>query len=82
MRGGTLVADSAMPDQSSWLERVPEILAWLKAADSPPFLDRPSPELLFGVKRRQAIELMHRMAGYQVGKTFLVEQLGQRPDGV
>ncbi len=63
-----------MPDQPTWLERVPDILAQLNAAIAPPFLDRPAVELLFGLRRRQAIELMHHMAGYQVGKTFLVDR--------
>ena len=53
------------------MERVPEILLHLEGPGSPPFLDRPAVELLFGVRRRQAIHLMHRMEGYQVGKTFL-----------
>ena len=63
-----------MPDQPSWLERVPHILGQLSTPDAPPFLDRPAVELLFGLRRRQAIELMHRMAGYQVGRTFLVDR--------
>ena len=63
-----------MPDQPTWLERVPEILQQLNAPGAPPFLDRPAIERLFGVRRRQAIELMGRLAGYQVGRTFLVER--------
>ncbi|HUK15595.1 MAG TPA: hypothetical protein VLW65_04245 [Bryobacteraceae bacterium] len=63
-----------MPDQPTWLERVPQILASLEEAGSPPFLDRAAVELLFGLKRRQAIELLHAMRGYQVGRTFLVER--------
>jgi hypothetical protein len=61
-----------MPDQPSWIERVPKILEILESAGAPPFLDRPAVESLFGVKRRQAIELLRRFGGYQVGKTFLV----------
>ncbi len=63
-----------MPDQPIWLDRVADILVELEAPASPPFLDRPAVELLFGLRRRQAIELMHHMAGYQVGRTFLVER--------
>ena len=44
----------------------------LQAPDVPPFLDRPAIERLFGLRRRQSITLMHRLGGYQVGKTFLV----------
>jgi hypothetical protein len=37
-------------------------------------LDRSCFEKAFGVKRRRAIELMHRFGGYQAGKTFLIER--------
>ena len=61
-----------MPDQPTWIESVPEILETLEAPGTPPFLDRPTVEVLFGVRRRQAIHLLRRFGGYQVGKTFLV----------
>jgi len=61
-----------MPDQPSWIERVPKILETLESPGAPPFLDRPAVEILFGVRRRQAIQLLRRFGGYQVGKTFLV----------
>jgi hypothetical protein len=60
-----------MPDQPSWIERVPKILETLESPGAPPFLDRPAIEKLFGVRRRQAIQLLRRFGGYQVGKTFL-----------
>ena len=60
-----------MPDQPSWIEYVPEILETLEAPGTPPFLDRPTVEVLFGVRRRQAIHLLRHFGGYQVGKTFL-----------
>jgi hypothetical protein len=60
-----------MPGQPSWIDRLPEILESLEAPGFPPFLDRPAVEVLFGVRRRQAIELLRRFGGYQVGKTFL-----------
>ncbi len=63
-----------MPERPTWLERVPEMLEELNAPGCPPFLDRPAVERLFGLRRRQAIALMHRMAGYQVGKAFLVDR--------
>ena len=50
------------------------ILKVLRRPQGPPFLDRPAIEFLFGLRRRQAIELMHRFHGYQVGKTFLVDR--------
>jgi len=61
-----------MPDQPTWIESVPDILATLEAPETPPFLDRPAVEALFGVRRRQAILLLRRFGGYKVGKTFLV----------
>jgi hypothetical protein len=51
---------------------VPEILETLEAPGTPPFLDRPTVEVLFGVRRRQAIQLLRRFGGYQVGRAFLV----------
>jgi hypothetical protein len=60
-----------MPDQPSWIDRVPEILETLESPGAPPFLDRPTVEMLFGLRRRQAIALLRRFGGYQVGKTFL-----------
>jgi hypothetical protein len=55
------------------LQRVREIRAEIEAVRSP-VLDRSCIEEAFGVRRRQAIELMHRFGGYQAGKTFLVER--------
>ena len=60
-----------MPDQPSWIVRVPEILEKLEAPGAPPFLDRPAVEALFGLRRRQSITMLRRFGGYQVGKTFL-----------
>lgn len=63
-----------MPDQPSWIEHVPKILETLESPGAPPFLDRSTVEMLFGVRRRQAIHLLRRFGGYQVGKTFLVSR--------
>jgi len=63
-----------VPNKPSWLLRVNEILEDLigpKMA-SHPFLTRAAVEELFGLKRRQAIELMHSVDGYRIGKTFVV----------
>jgi hypothetical protein len=61
-----------MPGQPTWIESVPQILETLEAPGSPPFLDRPAVEKLFGIRRRQAIHLLRRCGGFLVGKTFLV----------
>jgi hypothetical protein len=63
-----------MPAQPSWHLRVPEIRASLTHSSSPPFLDRPAIEKLFGLRRRQAIRILTACGGYQVGKTFLVHR--------
>jgi hypothetical protein len=63
-----------MPAQPSWHIRVPEIRAVLVSPASPPFLDRPAIEALFGLRRRQAIRILTACGGYQVGKTFLVNR--------
>jgi hypothetical protein len=36
-----------------------------------PFLDRTSIESLFGVRRRQALKLVHTLGGYRVGNVLL-----------
>jgi hypothetical protein len=43
----------------------------LESETAPPILDRKAIETLFGVRRRQAIALLHRFDGYQLGRTFV-----------
>ncbi len=62
-----------MPAQPSWLLRVPEILALVRGSPSA-FFDRESLETLFKLRRRQAIDLLHRIGGYQAGKALIVER--------
>jgi hypothetical protein len=63
-----------MPSNPAWLHRVPEICAELSALRAP-VVDRAAVERMFGLRRRQAIELLHRVGGYQVGRTFVVDRL-------
>lgn len=63
-----------MPQQPSWLPRVNAIIEILKSGSPLPFLTRASIEELFGLKRRQAIELMKSMDRFQVGKEFVVRR--------
>lgn len=65
---------AVMPVQPSWHLRVPEIRAALGSPASPPFLDRPAIEKLFGLRRRQAIRILTACGGYQVGRTFLISR--------
>jgi hypothetical protein len=62
-----------MPAKPLWLSRIPEILSQLEAFNVP--VDRALVEHLFGLRRRQAIELLHRFDGYQAGRTFLIDRL-------
>ncbi len=62
-----------MPAISEWLLRLPNIRAELEALDAP-VVDRSTIERVFGLRRRRAIQLMHRFGGYQVGRTFLIDR--------
>jgi hypothetical protein len=62
-----------MPAKPQWLLHIPEISAQLRAMDVP-VVDRSACEKLFGVGRRQAIELMHHFGGYQSGNAVLLDR--------
>src|SRR3954464_2743435 len=62
-----------MPSKPVWLLHIPEILQQLEVFDVP-VVDRGSIERLFGLRRRQAIELMHRFGGFQASKTFIIDR--------
>lgn len=62
-----------MPANPMYFRRLPEIMKTLQAF-SGEFLDRATIEKLFGVRRRTAINLMHKCGGYQVGRTFLISR--------
>jgi hypothetical protein len=53
--------------------KIPEIIRMLQAFEVP-VVDRATIERLFGLRRRQAIELLHRLGGYQTSRTFLVDR--------
>jgi hypothetical protein len=54
-------------------DKVPAALEALEHTGAP-VIDRAMLEKLLGIHRRAAIRLMHRFAGYQCGKTFLIER--------
>jgi hypothetical protein len=62
-----------MPAKAAWLLKIPEIIQMLETFDVP-VVDRAIIEHLFGLRRRQAIELLHRLGGYQTGRSFLVDR--------
>jgi hypothetical protein len=67
----------------SWWQHIEEIRSMLAEVQLP-VIDRSVVERLFGLRRRQAIELMHRFGGYQAGRTFLIgrEQLVEQLDRI
>ena len=72
-----------MAAKPSWWLHLPEIRGMLAAIDLP-VIDRAAIERLFGLHRRQAIELMNRFGGYQAGRTLLIgrDQLIAQLDAV
>jgi hypothetical protein len=62
-----------MPAKALWLLHIPEIIAMLETFDVP-VVDRAIIERLFGLRRRRAIDLLHRFGGYQAGRTFLLDR--------
>ena len=63
-----------MPARPGWFLRLPEILDEIQSLGSP-VLDRALMERIFGLRRRSAIDLLHRFGGYQSGKTFLIDRV-------
>src|SRR4051812_776331 len=62
-----------MPAKAAWLLKIPDIVALLESFVVP-VVDRAIVERLFGLRRRRAIELLHRFGGYQAGRTFLIDR--------
>jgi hypothetical protein len=63
-----------MPDQPSYLHRLTAILAEAKTPKPIPFFRRRDIEALFGLKRRQAINLMHAIGAIRVSSEIAVSQ--------
>jgi hypothetical protein len=63
-----------MPDQPSYIERLPAILANARTPRPLPFFQREDIETLFGLRRRQAINLMHRVGAVRTGNAITVDQ--------
>jgi hypothetical protein len=62
-----------------WWNRIPDICVALAESERP-VIDRSAVETLFGLRRRQAINVLIRFGAYQLGRTFLIgrEQLIER----
>ena len=63
-----------MPDKPTYLHRLTAILAEAKAPKPIPFFRRCDIEALFGLKRRQAINLMHRIGAVRVSNEIAIPQ--------
>ena len=72
-----------MAAKPRWWQHIPEIQRVLSDVNLP-VLDRAAVERLFGLRRRQAIELLNRFGGYQAGRTFVIgrDQLIDRLDAI
>jgi len=63
-----------MPDKPTYLHRLTSILAEARKPKPIPFLRRGDIEALFGLKRRQAINLMHRIGAIRVSREIAIPQ--------
>src|SRR4051794_38483102 len=63
-----------MPDEPTWLERIPAMLKALRSETAPVFLDRHAIEHLFRLRRRSAISLLHQIDCYQLGKALVADR--------
>lgn len=63
-----------MPDKPTYLHRLTSILAEARTPKPIPFFRRCDIEALFGLKRRQAINLMHAIGAIRVSHEIAVPQ--------
>jgi hypothetical protein len=63
-----------MPDKPTYLHRLTSILAAARTPKPIPFFRRCDIEALFGLKRRQAINLMHQIGAIRVSNEIAVPQ--------
>jgi hypothetical protein len=63
-----------VPDQPSYIHRLRAIVAEARTPKPIPFFRRCDIEALFGLKKRQAVNLMHRIGAVRVSRELAVEQ--------
>lgn len=63
-----------MPDNPSYIHKLVGILAEARAPKPIPFFRRRDIEALFGLKKRQAVNLMHRIGAIRVSRELAIEQ--------
>ena len=62
------------PDNPSYIHKLTEILAEARAPKPIPFFRRRDIEALFGLKKRQAVNLMHRIGAIRVSRELAVDK--------
>ena len=65
-----------MPDNPTYIHKLEGILAEARAPKPIPFFRRRDIEALFGLRKRQAVNLMHRIGAVRVSRELAVEQRG------
>lgn len=63
-----------MPDNPTYIYKLEGILAEARSPKPIPFFRRRDIEALFGLKKRQAVNLMHRIGAVRVSRELAVEQ--------
>jgi hypothetical protein len=63
-----------MPASPLWLARLPELKTKVADARAPLWWDRAAIEPLFGLRRRQAIALLHQMGAQWIGRNLAIER--------
>lgn len=63
-----------MPDNPTYIHKLAGILAEARSPKPIPFFRRRDIEALFGLKKRQAVNLMHQIGAVRVSRELAVEQ--------
>lgn len=63
-----------MPDNPTYIHKLEGILAEARSPKPIPFFRRRDIEALFGLKKRQAVNLMHRIGAIRVSRELALEQ--------
>ena len=63
-----------MPDNPTYIHKLAEILAEARTPKPIPFFRRRDIEALFGLKKRQAVNLMHRIGAIRVSRELAVDK--------
>ena len=63
-----------MPDNPTYLHKLEGILAEARAPKPIPFFRRRDIEALFGLKKRQAVNLMHRIGAIRVSRELALDK--------